>query len=73
MKPKVLFFLFLAFLLLLRSASGTIVSSGTATLQGTYTFSFDVGQESAFPVSVWWNVESTGPFCGPDGSILRHR
>ena len=61
MKPKVLFFLFLAFLLLLGSASGAVVSSGTGTLHGTDTFSFDVGQEGAAPVSVWWEIESTGP------------
>ena len=72
MKPKVLFFLFLAFLLLLKSACGATVSSGTATLNGTYCFNFDSGTQSAtgLPAAtgqscpgfdVWWETESPMP------------
>jgi hypothetical protein len=67
MKPKVLFFLSVTFLLLLRPASaGTVVSSGTATLQGTYCFNFDLGTQSATGQActgfdVWWDIENLPP------------
>jgi hypothetical protein len=63
MKPKVLFFLSFALLLLLRPASaGTVVSSGSGTLHGTYTFSFDSGGEGLAPADVWWDIQTFTPY-----------
>ncbi len=68
MKPKVLFFLSFALLLLLRPASaGNVVSSGTVTLQGTYCFNLDsgtqavTGQTCTRGFDVWWDIENLPP------------
>jgi hypothetical protein len=58
-KRDFLFSLLVFFSLALRSASaGTVVSSGSGTLRGTWCFDFDSGGETdcTTPSDVWWDI-----------------